>query len=146
MAEKILLQNEKFLGFEHPYNLLEYFQNKEIDSKKTLLKHQYTNGSIKEQQFLNRGSNKLHCSHWEKKEGTRMWNTWVLCVLVLFDHGNWREVGLRLPHHLNLSCFVDKVMTFWYYVVTKRSIIEDVGVRDPVCLFPVQNITKKIKI
>ena len=146
MAEKILLQNEKFLGFEHPYNLLEYFQNKETDSKKTFLKHQYTNGSIKEQQFLNRGSNKLHCSHWEKKEGTRMWNTWVLCVLVLFDHGNWREVGLRLPHHLNLSCFVDKVMTFWYYVVTKRSIIEDVGVRDPVCLFPVQNITKKIKI
>ena len=87
MAEKILFQNEKFLGFEHPCNLLEYFQNKEIDSKKTLLKHQYTNGSSKEQQFLNRGSNKLSCSHWEKKEGTSMWNAWVFCVF-LFD-GNY---------------------------------------------------------
>ena len=53
-----MFPNEKFLGFVHPYNLLEYFQNKEIDSNKTLQKRQYTNGSIKEQQFLNRGSNK----------------------------------------------------------------------------------------
>ena len=38
-------------------------------------------------------------------------------------------------------------MTFWYYA-RKSSIKDDVGVRDPtlVCLFPVQNITKKIKI
>ena len=28
--------NEKFPDFVHPYNLLEYFQNKEIDSNKTL--------------------------------------------------------------------------------------------------------------
>ena len=69
-----MFRNEKFLGFVHPYNLLEYFQNKEIDSNKTLLKHQYTNGSIKEQQFFNRGSNKLHCSHREKKEATSMLN------------------------------------------------------------------------
>ena len=27
--------NEKFPDFVHPYNLLEYFQNKEIDSNKT---------------------------------------------------------------------------------------------------------------
>ena len=67
-----MFRNEKFLGFVHPYNLLEYFQNKETDSNKTLLKRQYTNGSIKEQQFLNRGSNKLYCSHREKKEGTSM--------------------------------------------------------------------------
>ena len=33
---KDLFRNEKFLGFVHPYNLLEYFQNKEIDSNKTL--------------------------------------------------------------------------------------------------------------
>ena len=31
-----MFRNEKFLGFMHPYNLLEYFQNKEIDSNKTL--------------------------------------------------------------------------------------------------------------
>ena len=29
-------QNEKFLDFAHPCNLLEYFQNKESDSNKTL--------------------------------------------------------------------------------------------------------------
>ena len=74
MAKKILFRNERFLGFVRPYNLLECFQNKEIDSNKTLLKRQYINGSIKEQQFLNRGSNKSYCSHREKKEGTGMWN------------------------------------------------------------------------
>ena len=31
-----MFRNENFLGFVHPYNLLEYFQNKEIDSNKTL--------------------------------------------------------------------------------------------------------------
>ena len=67
-----MFRNENFLGFLHPYNLLEYFQNNEIDSNKTLQKRQYTNGSIKEQQFLNRESNKLYCSHREKKEGTSM--------------------------------------------------------------------------
>ena len=67
-----MFRNEKFLGFVHPYNLLGYFQNKEIDSNETLLKRQYTNGSMKEQQFLNRGSNKLFCSHREKKEGMSM--------------------------------------------------------------------------
>ena len=140
-----MFPNEKFLGFVHPYNLLEYFQNKETDSNKTLLKHQHKNGSIK--QFLNRGSNKFYCSHREKKEGTSMWNAWVLCVFVFFYHGNWREAGLRPLHHLRLSCFVNKVMTFWYYFVTESSITDDVGLRDPlVCLFPVQNITKKIKI
>ena len=27
-----MFRNEKFLGFEHPYNLSEYFQNKGIES------------------------------------------------------------------------------------------------------------------
>ena len=49
---------------------------------------------------------------------------------------------------ISLSCFFNKVMTSWYYAVTKSLIIDDVGVRDLplVCLFPVQNTTKKIKI
>ena len=29
-----MFRNEKFLGFVHPYNLLEYFQNKEMDLSK----------------------------------------------------------------------------------------------------------------
>ena len=30
-----MFQNEKFLGFVRPYNLLEYFQSKDIDSTTT---------------------------------------------------------------------------------------------------------------
>ena len=39
-------------------------------------------------------------------------------------------------------------MDFWYCAVTKSFIIDDVRLRDPplVFQFPVQNITKKIKI
>ena len=34
--KNFLFQNEKFLGFVHPYNLLEYFKNKDIDLNKIL--------------------------------------------------------------------------------------------------------------
>ena len=107
--------NEKFPDFVHPYNL------------------------SKNNSFLTAEAiNLFYCSHREKKKGTRMWNAWVLCVFVLFYHGNWREAGLQLI----------KGMTSWYYAVTKSFIIVDMGFRNPplVCLFPVQNITKKIKI
>ena len=38
-------------------------------------------------------------------------------------------------------------MTSWYYAATKSFIIYDMVVQDTplVCLFPVQNITKKLK-
>ena len=39
--------------------IIRYFQNKDIDSNQDLQKRHYTNGSIKKQPFLNRGSNKL---------------------------------------------------------------------------------------
>ena len=65
--KRFCFEIKKCLGFVHHYSLLGCFQNKEIDSKKTLLKRQYTNGSTKEQQFLNKGSSKLYCSHREKK-------------------------------------------------------------------------------
>ena len=84
----------------------------------------------------------------KKKEGTSLWNAWVLCVFVVFSHGNWKEAGVQLLYYLNLRCFVNKIMAFWYCAATKSFIIDDVGLRDPplVFLFPVQNITKKIKI
>ena len=31
-----MFRNDKIPGFEHPYNLFEYFQNKAIDSNNTL--------------------------------------------------------------------------------------------------------------
>ena len=31
-----MFRNDKFPGFEHPYNLLEYFQNNGIDLNNTL--------------------------------------------------------------------------------------------------------------
>ena len=70
-----MFRNVKFPGFEHPCKLLEYLQNKGIDSNNTLYKQQNTNGSIKEQPFLSRGSEKLYSSHQEKKQSYgSMWN------------------------------------------------------------------------
>ena len=51
-----MFRNEKFPGFELFYKLFEYFKNKGIDSNSTLWKRQNTNGFIKEQLFLSRGS------------------------------------------------------------------------------------------
>ena len=47
-----------------------------------------------------------------------------------------------------LELFCQHKITSSYYIVTKSSIIDDVGVRDPplAFLFSMQNITKKIKI
>ena len=107
--------NDKFPDFGNPYNLLEYFSNKDIGWNKTLQKRWYTNGSIKEQPFLNTEGSKLYSSHREKKEGTSMWNSWVLWVFFpsqffQFCLGNWRqqnsEAGLWFLHHLSRSCFV----------------------------------------
>ena len=83
----------------------------------------------------------------EKERKYDKWNAWVLCVFFLFYHGNWREAGLQLLYHLSFSCFVNKVLTSWYYAVTKNFFIDDGEVRDPplVCLFPVQNIIKNLK-
>ena len=76
----------------------------------TLYKNaQNTNGYIKEQAFLSRGSNKLYSSHQEKKEGTSMWNVWVLWVFVLphavnfimKTEGDRRQTALRFLNHLN---------------------------------------------
>ena len=81
--KNFMFWNEKFPRFGHPYNLFKYFQNKVTGSNKTLQKRQYRNGSIKEQPFLSRGSNELYTSHQEKKEGTNMWNAWVLLDFTL---------------------------------------------------------------
>ena len=50
--EDFMFQKDKFPGLGNPYNVLEYFLNKNSGSKKTLQKHQYTNGSFKQQPFL----------------------------------------------------------------------------------------------
>ena len=34
--EDFMFRDEKFAGFEHPYNLFEHFQNKGIDSNNNL--------------------------------------------------------------------------------------------------------------
>ena len=66
-----MFRNEKFPGFEHPYDLFEYFQNNVIDSNNNLQKRQNTNSSIiiEEQPFLSRGNKKLYSSLREKKKG-----------------------------------------------------------------------------
>ena len=159
-----MFRNDKFPGFKHPYNLFEYFQNKGINSNNTLQKHQNTNGSIKEETFLN----KLYSSHRERKkvpvcEMREFSGSLLSCMLpvsswklkIIADRGSspvsswklkiipYRGSSMIPPSSkLELLCQYEMIS-----IVTKNSIIDDLGVRDPplVCLFSVQNITKKIK-
>ena len=84
-----MFQDDKFPGSGNPYNLFEYFQNKAFDSNKTLQKRWYTNGSIREQQFLNTGSNKSYFSHWKKERRHQYVNAGVLWVFVLLNASNF---------------------------------------------------------
>ena len=65
-----MFRKDKLPGLGHPYNVFEYFLNKDSGSKKTLQKRQYINGSFKEQPFLKKGGNNLYSSHRVKKEDT----------------------------------------------------------------------------
>ena len=128
MAEKILFRNEKFLGKKIRKNT-----SIPMDLSKN-------NGFLTEEaiNFIAGTEKRKRVPVCEIRESA--------AIYVLFYHGNWREAGLELLY--DLSSFVNKVITSWYYPVTKSFIIDDVGVRDPplVCQFSVQNITKKIKI
>ena len=120
-----------------------------------MLKSQNTDGSIKEQLFLSRGSNKLYSSHREKKKVP-------LCKMFEFSG------SLSSPMHLILSWKLKIIAyrgsstippTFKLELVcqykmtsidTKSSIIDDLGVCDQslvlfVSLFSVQQITREIK-
>ena len=147
-----MFSNDKFLEFEHPYNLFEYFQNKNIDSNKTLQKRWCTNWSIKEHPFLETGRNKLYSSRLKSNkvpvsevlESSGFSSYWILpilsCKLCIAYRGR-----STIP---TSSRFSEYVMTSWHYIVTKSFIIDDVGVWDLLldCLVYVQSIAKKIKI
>ena len=87
-----------------------------------------------------------------EKEGASIWNACVLLVLVLFYDSNFimetkdaYRGSSTIPPSSKLELLCQYEMTS---IVTKSSIIDDLGVRDSpplVCLFSVQNITKKIK-
>ena len=93
---------------------------------------------------------KNYSSHREKKEGTSVWNAWVLLVFVLLHDSNFimeTEDAYRgsstIPPSSKLELLCQYEMAS---IVTKSSIIDDLGIRDPpVCLFSVQHIIKKIK-
>ena len=79
-------------------------------------------------------------------------NTWVLLVFVLLHVPilSWKlkiiayRGSFTIPPSSKLELVCQYKMTS---IVTRSSIIDDLGVRDPplVCLLSVQNITKKIK-
>ena len=84
---------------------------------------------------------KNYSSHREKKEGTSVWNAWVLLVFVLLHDSNFimeTEDAYRgsstIPPSSKLELLCQYEMTS---IVTKSSIIDDLGVQDPplVCLF-----------
>ena len=141
-----MFRNEKLPGFEHSYKLFEYFQNKGIDSNNTLQKRQNTNGSIKEQLFLSRGS-KNYIPRTEKRKKVPVYEmlefSWSLSSSMI-PILSQKLTTHTIPPSSKLELLCQYEMTS---IVTKSSIIDDLGVRDPplVCLFSVQNITKKIK-
>ena len=81
-----------------------------------------------------------------------MWNALVLWVFVLLHTSNFaietKDIAYRgssmIPLSFKLELLCQYEMTS---IVTESSIIDDLGVGDPplVCLFSVQNITKKVK-
>ena len=87
-----------------------------------------------------------------KERRCSIWNTWVLLVFVLLHVPilSWKlkiiayRGSFTIPPSSKLELVCQYKMTS---IVTRSSIIDDLGVRDPplVCLLSVQNITKKIK-
>ena len=82
---------------------------------------------------------KLHSSYREKKEGTSIWNAWVLLVFVLLHDSNFimeTEDAYRgsstIPPSSKLELLCQYEMTS---IVTKSSIIDDLGIRDPPLYF-----------
>ena len=109
-----MFRNEKFPGFELFYKLFEYFKNKGIDSNNTLWKRQNTNGFIKEQLFLSRGS-KNCIPRTEKRKKVPVYEmlefSWSLSSSMI-PILSWKlkmhtEAALRFLHHLSWSCFVN---------------------------------------
>ena len=87
-----------------------------------------------------------------KERRYSIWNAWVLLVFVLLHVPilSWKlkiiayRGSSTIPPSSKLELVCQYKMTS---IVTRSSIIDDLEVRDPslVCLFSVQNITKKIK-
>ena len=88
----------------------------------------------------------------KRKKGTSMWNAWVLWVFPssMLPILSWK---LKIIAYRSSSTIAPssklELLCQWEMtsMVTKSFIIDDLGARDPplVCLFSVQNITKKIK-
>ena len=81
-----------------------------------------------------------------------IWNAWVLLVFVLLHVPilSWKLkiIAYRGSSTIPPSSMLELVCQYkMTSIVTRSSIIDDMEVRDPslVCLFSVQNITKKIK-
>ena len=109
-----MFRNEKFPGFELFYKLFEYFKNKGIDSNNTLWKRQNTNGFIKEQLFLSRGS-KNCIPRTEKRKKVPVYEmlefSWSLSSSMI-PILSWKlklhtEAALRFLHNLSWGCFVN---------------------------------------
>ena len=145
MAEKIpYFQMANFRATDTLYNLFEYFQCKDIDLNKTLKKPQYTNGPIKE--HIPRTVKRKKVPALEIPESSVSLSSSTLPIL------SWklRIIACRgrsmIPTSCKLELFCPYVMPSWHYIVTKSSIIVDMGVRYPplVCLFSVQKSSKRL--
>ena len=121
----------------------------------TLCRNVWIQRDLSKNNFLSKGR-KLYSWHWEKNEGTSMVNTWVPRVFVhpfMVPILSWKlkvityRSNFAIPPSSKLGLLCQYEITSWHYIVIKTSIIDDLEVQDPlVCLFLMQNITKKVKI
>ena len=142
-----MFRNEKSPGLEHSYKSFEYFQNKVIDSNNILQKRQNKNNCF------SAGETKNYIPRIEKRKKVLVYEmlefSWFLSSSMI-PILSWKlkiiayRGSFTIPSSYKLELLCQYEMTS---IVTKSSIIDDLGVRDPplVCLFSVQNITKKIK-
>ena len=152
-----MFRNAKFLDFGHPYNLFEskitvliqitLCRNARIQMD--LSKNKHNRFSAEEAiNYIPRTNKRKKVPVCEMHESSGSFSypmlpilSWKLKIIAYRDSST-----IHPSSKLELLC--QYKMTSWHYIVTKSSIIDDPGVRDPplVFLFSMQNITKKIKI
>ena len=144
-----MFRNDKFPGFEHSYNLFEYFQNKAINSNRNarIQIDLSENNHFSAEEAINyilRTEKRKKVPVYEMLEFSGPLSSSMLSIL------SWKlkiiayRGSRTIPPSSKFELLCQYEMTS---TGTKSSIIDDLGVRYPplVCLFSVQNSNKKIK-
>ena len=150
-----MFRNDKFPGFGYPYTLFE--SKKRVLIQITLCRNARIQMDLSKNNSFSTEEAINYTPRTEKRKKVPICEmlepsgslcspmlpilSWKLKIIAYRDSST-----IHPSSKLELLC--QYKMTSWHYIVTKSSIIDDLGVRDPplAFLFSMQNITKKIKI